>query len=62
MLEDWRSTEIVPLCKDIGKKTECKNYRGIILSVVGKIYMRIIVDSVCRLTEGLVDDKQRGGV
>ena len=25
-LEDWRSTAIVPLYKDKGEKTECRNY------------------------------------
>ena len=27
--EDWRSSVIVPLYKDRGERTECKNYRGI---------------------------------
>ena len=38
---DWISVVIVPLYKGKGKRTECKNYRGIsLLSVVGKIYMQ----------------------
>ena len=33
------------------------NYRGIrLLSVVGKIYVGILVDRVCSATEGLTDD------
>ena len=32
--EDWRSAVIVPLHKGKGERTECKNYRGISLSVV----------------------------
>ena len=42
--EDWRSTVIVLLYKGKGERTECKNYRGISLSVVGKIYAGILVD------------------
>ena len=38
VFEDWRSAVIVPLYKGKGERTECKNYRGILLSVVGKIY------------------------
>ena len=25
--EDWRSAEVVPLCKGKGERTKCKNYR-----------------------------------
>ena len=43
--EDQRSAVIVPLYKGQGEKTACKNYRGIsLLSVVGKIYVVILVD------------------
>ena len=38
--EDWGAAAIVPLYKDKGERTECKNYIGIsLLSVFGK-YMR----------------------
>ena len=43
MPEDWRSAVIVPLYKGKGERTECSNYRGISLSVVGKIYAGILV-------------------
>ena len=57
--EEWRSAVIVPLYKGKGERTECSNYRGIcLLSVVGKIYARILADSVCKVTEGLIDDEQ----
>ena len=45
---------IVPLYEGKGDRTECKNYRGISLSVVGKIYAGILVDRVCRVTRGLM--------
>ena len=36
---------------------ECKNYKGIsLLSVVGKIYVGILIDRVCRVTGDLIDD------
>ena len=56
--EDWRSAMIVPLYKGKGERTECKNYRGIsLLSVVGKMYAGILVDAVCRVTGGFIDDE-----
>ena len=52
---------IVPLYKGKGERNECKNYRGISpLNVIGKIYAGILVDRVCRVTGGLIDDEQRG--
>ena len=38
--------------------TECSNYRGI--SMVGKIYARILVERVCIVTESLRDDELGG--
>ena len=47
MTEDWKSAMIVPLYKGKGERTKCKNYRGIsLLSMVGKIYRGILVDSL----------------
>ena len=58
-----RSAVIVPLYKGKGERTECSNYRGIsLLSVVRKIYAGILVDRVCKVTEGLLDDEQGGVV
>ena len=38
---------------------EWKNYRGIsLLSMVGKIYVGILVDRAHRVTGGLIDDEQ----
>ena len=43
------------------KGCQCRNYRGItLLSVGGKIYARILVDRVFKVTEGLNDDTQGG--
>ena len=41
--------------------SECKNYRSIsLLSLGGKMYVGILVDWVCRVTGGLIDDDQGG--
>ena len=55
MPEDWRSM-IVPLYNGKRERTKCRNYRGISLSVVGKICAGILVDRVRKETEGLIDD------
>ena len=58
---DCRSAMIVRLYKVKGESTECENYRGIsLLSMVGKIYVGILVDRVCRMTGVLIDDEQGG--
>ena len=45
--EDCRSAVIVPLYKGKGERNECKNYGGIsLLSVVGKIYAGILIESI----------------
>ena len=56
--DDWRSALTVALYKGNGETNECKNYRSIsLLSVVEKIYAGILVDRVCRVTGGLIDDE-----
>ena len=50
--EDWRSPGIVPLYKGKGESNECKNYRGISLSVFRKIYAGILIDRVHTVTGG----------
>ena len=47
-------------CMRIRERTECKNYRDISLSVVGKIYSGILVDRFCRVIGGLIDNEQGG--
>ena len=40
---------------------ECRNYRVVsLLSMVGKVYVGILVDGVLRVTEGLIDDEEGG--
>ena len=57
---DWKSAIIVPIRKK-GSRLECTNYRGIsLLSVVGKVFARVLNDRVKGLTEGSVMDEQGG--
>ena len=59
--EDWVSPVIVPLHKGNGERAKLSNYRGIsLLSLAGKIYAGILVDRVRNVTEGLINDEQRG--
>ena len=47
--------------RDKLERIECKNYRGIsLLSVVGKMYVGILVDRVRIVTGSLIDDEQWG--
>ena len=61
VLEGWRSSVIVPLYKGKGERTECKNYRGSGLSVVGKIYAGVLVDRVRNVTEAFMTSKGNSG-
>ena len=56
---DWRGACIVPLYKGNGDKCECSNSRGIsMLSVVGKLFGRVLIKRVRAGTEllGRVED------
>ena len=45
--QDWQDACVVPLYKGKGDKFECGSYRGIsLLSVVGKVYGRILLNRV----------------
>ena len=49
---DWRGACIVPLYKRKGDKCECRNSRGIcLLSVVGKLFGRVLIKRVSAGTE-----------
>ena len=58
---DWKNAVIVPLYKGKGSSDECKNYRGIsLLSVAWKVYARVLIERVWRITEGMLDEQQGG--
>ncbi len=51
--QDLRDALMVVLYKRKGSKDNCRNYRGITLSVIGKVLCRIILD---RMLKHIADD------
>ncbi len=60
MLDDWKKAIIVPLYKGKCSRSECSSYRGINLSVPGKVYGRILTESLMEVTKGKVSEEQGG--
>ena len=59
--EDWKSACIVPLYKGKGDRRECGSYRGIsLLSVVGKVYGRVLIERVIECTDKAIGEEQCG--
>ena len=59
--DDWTSACIVPLYKGKGDMRECSNYRGIsLLSVVGKVYGKVLVRRIREGTEDVICEEQAG--
>ena len=57
---DWRDATIVPIHK-IGSRMECTDYRGIsLMSVVGKVFSRVLNVRIKGLTESSVMEEQGG--
>ena len=56
---DWKNAVIVPLFKGKGCNDECKNYKGIsLLSVAGKVYARVLMERVRKISERIMNDEQ----
>ena len=53
------ASDVQPMCKSKGERTEYKNYEGISFLSGGNIYVVILIEKVHRVTEGLIDDVQR---
>lgn len=61
MPEDWRKAVLVPLYKGKGSQQEPKNYRGIsLLSIVGKLYAKALIERVMNETDKKIWDVQAG--
>jgi hypothetical protein len=59
--KDWCKAVIVPLYKGKGSQQECKNYRGIsLLSVIGKLYAKILIERVVKETNDKIWDVLAG--
>ncbi|KAG7300726.1 hypothetical protein JYU34_015052 [Plutella xylostella] len=58
---DWCRAVIVPLYKGKGSLQTCNSYRGIsLLSIVGKLYAKILIERVVKETEEKIWDVQGG--
>ena len=59
--QDMRDTKIVTLYKNKGDRSDCNNYRGIsLLSIVGKIYARVLLERLHKLAERVYPESQCG--
>jgi hypothetical protein len=59
--KDWCKAVIVPLYKGKRSQQECKNNRGIsLLSVVGKLYAKILIERVVKETNDKIWDVLAG--
>ena len=58
---DWRDACIVPLYKGKGDRYECSNSRGVsLLSVVGKLYGRVLIKRARAGTECAIGEDNVG--
>ena len=59
--QDMRDCKIVTLYKNKGDKSDCNNYRGIsLLSIVGKLFARVILKRLQTLAERVYPESQCG--
>ena len=58
---DWVVACMVPLCKGKGDTHGCSNFRGIsFLSVVGKVYGKLLINRIRDKTENVIAEVQGG--
>ncbi|KAG6929376.1 hypothetical protein G0U57_005702, partial [Chelydra serpentina] len=59
--QDMRDANIVTLYKNKGDRSDCNNYRGIsLLSVVGKVFARVILNRLQKLADRVYPESQCG--
>ena len=59
--QDMRDSKIITLYKNKGKRNDCNNYRGIsLLSIVGKVFARVILIRLQKLAERIYPESQCG--
>ncbi|KAL8607444.1 hypothetical protein ACOMHN_004418 [Nucella lapillus] len=59
--QDMRDAKIVTLYKNRGERSDCDNYMGIsLLSIVGKLYARVVLVRLQQLAERVYPESQCG--
>ena len=59
--QDMRDSRIITLYKNKGDRNDCNNYRGIfLLSIVGKVFARVILIRLQKLAERIYPESQCG--
>ncbi|XP_035663411.1 uncharacterized protein LOC118407100 [Branchiostoma floridae] len=59
--QDMKDSNIVTLYKNKGDRSDCNNYRGIsLLSIVGKIFARVVLGRLQRLADRVYPESQCG--
>ena len=59
--QDMRDAKIITLFKNKGERSDCNNYRGIsILSVIGKVFAKVILIRLQKLAERVYPKSQCG--
>lgn len=59
--QDMRDAKIITLYKNKGERSDCNNYRGIsLLSVVGKLFAKVLLVRLQRLAERIYPESQCG--
>ena len=59
--QDTRDSKIITLYKNKGERSDCNNYRGIsLLSIVGKVFARVILIRLQKLAERIHPESQCG--
>ena len=59
--DEWSKAVMTPLYKGKGKRDEYKNHRGIsLLSIPGKVYGRVVIEKVMKVTEHKICEEQAG--
>ena len=61
VLQDMRDAKIITLYKNKSERTDCNNYRGILLlGIVGKVFARVILVRLQKLAERVYPESQCG--
>ena len=59
--QDMRYSKIITLYKNKGERNDCNTYRGIsLLGIVGKVFARVILIRLQKLTERIYPESQCG--